>query len=180
MQLKYSHTVPADCAGSSLKMTCCNSKSLHDSLAQHHRSLWWRWRGVKGSRCNGMHACSPAWCSRLPMVLALTEWLMEGFTARWMCALVAVGSVVYSAEACLLMLHANETWIIGMSHDAKPTHQVSSQLADSSRCSYLCNYSFDNECIIKFLVSMNHYDFATQKCHHNMQYIFFSSPKIHS
>ena len=53
-------------AGLVLKMTRCHS------MAQHRCSLWWHWRGVKGSHRDGLRACSPASCSRLPMVLALT------------------------------------------------------------------------------------------------------------
>ena len=52
------------------------------SLAWHRSDLWKCWRGVEGSRCHGLCACSPALCTHLPMVLALTECLMEGITAR--------------------------------------------------------------------------------------------------
>ena len=38
------------------------------------------WGGVNGSRCNSLHACSPASCSHLSMVQSHTGWLMEGIT----------------------------------------------------------------------------------------------------
>lgn len=51
------------------------------------------WRGVnQGCRHNGLCSCSPAPCSRLPMVVALTGWLnkMEGITPGWMSTIMAV------------------------------------------------------------------------------------------
>lgn len=56
-------------------------------------SLWESWRGVMGSCRNGLRTFSAASYSRLPKVLALTEWLTEAITACWMSIVVAVGSL---------------------------------------------------------------------------------------
>ena len=40
-----------------------------------------------------------------------------------------------------------ETCITRLSHDVKPTHQVSFPAGDSFHCHSLCNYSCDDECL---------------------------------
>ena len=95
---------------SSLKMTRCHAELLLGSLAWHHCSLRRCWCGVRGRHRYGLHACVPALCSCLPVVLELTGWLMEGITAHWMSIIMAVGSGMYSNKANPCLSHAGQTY----------------------------------------------------------------------
>ena len=78
-------------------LTGCHSMAVcHDTIAS-----------------SGEDSCSPTSCSHLPMVLALTGWLMKGITARLMSTSMAVGSVSYSKRpiyvTCVAVRHSYHT-----------------------------------------------------------------------
>ena len=129
-----------------------------------HNIITVRCCGFKGRHCNGLHAYRPVSCSHLPTVVlrgaAVWQWSWHKQEDSWRTPLLAEGPqswllgrsgtgirpvLVYTVSHVQPSVKLGSLACLTMSN--LPTNFYLCQFIPS-RCNYLCNYSFDDECVL--------------------------------